>query len=273
MWPVLLEFELGPWHVVLRSYGTCLTAAVLVVWVVGARAAISRGLPVRAVFAVLAVTSLAALIGSRLLHWARHLEAYADSGGGAVNLRASGFALDGGVLLAIAAGWIACRGLRVSPWRMADALAVPLALGGAILRLGCFLNGCCFGRPTSVPWGVTFPFGSRVHLHQAASRLDALLGGPLPVHPTQLYEAGAMLLAAAFALWAARRRLPDGTVALSVAMWLVAFRWINAWFRTPERAAPLSGTVALLWVALLVVSALAVRLRNLPGRASPVATK
>ena len=67
-----------------------------------------------------------------------------------------------------------------------DVVAAPVALGHAIGRLGCFAAGCCYGKPTSLPWGVTFtnPFAERIS------------GTPLNVslHPTQLYESAAEFL-------------------------------------------------------------------------------
>lgn len=60
-------------------------------------------------------------------------------------------------------------------WRLADALAPSIALGYVPGRLGCFMNGCCFGRPTELPWGVQFPAGHETH-------------GQF-IHPTQIYDA------------------------------------------------------------------------------------
>jgi phosphatidylglycerol:prolipoprotein diacylglycerol transferase len=67
-----------------------------------------------------------------------------------------------------------------------DVCAAPVALGHAIGRVGCFMAGCCFGKPTSLPWGVTFT-------SEIAARIS---GTPLnvPLHPTQLYEAAAEFL-------------------------------------------------------------------------------
>jgi len=67
-----------------------------------------------------------------------------------------------------------------------DVVAAPVALGHAIGRVGCFMAGCCFGKPTSLPWGVTFtnPVAERI----AGTPLNVAL------HPTQLYEAAAEFL-------------------------------------------------------------------------------
>jgi phosphatidylglycerol:prolipoprotein diacylglycerol transferase len=75
---------------------------------------------------------------------------------------------------------------RLPVWPVADAVAPSIALGHVVGRFGCLLAGCCYGKPTSLPWGITFtdPF--------AASNV----GTPLHValHPTQMYDAGAEFL-------------------------------------------------------------------------------
>jgi phosphatidylglycerol---prolipoprotein diacylglyceryl transferase len=63
-----------------------------------------------------------------------------------------------------------------------DLVALTIPIPWMFAKLGCFLNGCCYGRPTSLPWAVTFPPGAR----------NAPPG--IPVHPTQLYEIGIMLI-------------------------------------------------------------------------------
>jgi phosphatidylglycerol:prolipoprotein diacylglycerol transferase len=82
-----------------------------------------------------------------------------------------------------------------------DVTAAPVALGHAIGRVGCFVAGCCYGKPTSLPWGVTFtnPVAQKI----AGTPLDVSL------HPTQLYEAGAEFLNFLFLIWlGTRRRFP-----------------------------------------------------------------
>ncbi len=79
-----------------------------------------------------------------------------------------------------------------------DLLAAPLALGHAAGRLGCFAAGCCFGKPTSLPWGVTF----------TSPIAGELAGTPLGIrlHPTQLYESAAEFVNFALLAWLAQRR-------------------------------------------------------------------
>jgi len=94
-------------------------------------------------------------------------------------------------------------------WAMADAVAPSVAIGAAVGRIGCFLNGCCDGALCSVPWAVSFPAGS----HAWARQINAGLIAPsapwsLPVHPTQLYAAiaGFLILALLVAYYPRQRR-------------------------------------------------------------------
>ncbi len=77
-------------------------------------------------------------------------------------------------------------------WKLADAFAPSIALGQFFGRLGCFMQGCCYGRPTALACGVRFPEGTTPH--------------PGPVHPTQLYEAALNLGLFALLAWQYRRK-------------------------------------------------------------------
>jgi phosphatidylglycerol:prolipoprotein diacylglycerol transferase len=81
-----------------------------------------------------------------------------------------------------------------------DAFAPGIALGHVIGRMGCLFAGCCFGRPTDVPWAITF------HSEYAAQNVGTPLN--IPLHPTQLYEAGAELLILGFLLATERKGRP-----------------------------------------------------------------
>jgi phosphatidylglycerol:prolipoprotein diacylglycerol transferase len=103
----------------------------------------------------------------------------------------------GGLIAAVMVAMWYMRHHRLPVWGVSDAFAPGIALGHVIGRLGCFFAGCCFGRATDVPWAVTF---SSVYAAQN-------VGTPLniPIHPTQLYEAGAELLILGFLLLMERK--------------------------------------------------------------------
>jgi phosphatidylglycerol:prolipoprotein diacylglycerol transferase len=83
-----------------------------------------------------------------------------------------------------------------------DLTAAPIALGHAIGRLGCFAAGCCYGKPTSLPWGVTF----------TSPVAGEIAGTPLHIslHPTQLYESGAEFLNVLLLVWLGTRQRFSG---------------------------------------------------------------
>ncbi len=106
----------------------------------------------------------------------------------------------GGLIGASVACVLYARLKQVPLWRLADILAPSIALGQALGRIGCLLNGCCYGRPCQLPWAIRFPE------HNAA-------GAPsTPVHPTQIYESLLSLALYAGLAWLYRRKKFDGQV-------------------------------------------------------------
>ena len=90
-----------------------------------------------------------------------------------------------------------------------------LPLSHAIARTGCFLNGCCWGRETDLPWGVHFPLGSSAYYHHMQhGLLEPGATVSLPIHPTQLYESIGLLAIFFIMRFAYKRRQVLGATAL-----------------------------------------------------------
>ncbi len=124
-----------------------------------------------------------------------------------------GLAYYGGFIFAAGFGLWYARKHKLGGWRMADLVAPWVAMGLAWTRMGCFLNGCCYGKVTGVPWGAKFPIGSVVGQAQRDAHLIASGAAPLPVHPTQLYLAALNLLLFFFLYHVVRQRKRfDGVV-------------------------------------------------------------
>ncbi len=125
------------------------------------------------------------------------------------------------------------RRRRLPIWPLADAVVPGLAIGYAVGRIGCFLVGDDYGRPTDLPWGVAFSVGLP---ETTAGNLRHMFGVAVPasipddtlmkVHPTQLYETAMALAIWGFALWLFRRRPQPGTVALTVLGLLAVERFL-----------------------------------------------
>ena len=193
MHPIL--FESG--GVTLYRYGVLLAAAYLIGLQMALVRARARGLDAQRVMDLGIWIIISALAGAKLLLLALDFHHFADRPQDLLGLVRSGGVFYGGMIAALAVALLYLRRHTLPLWTTADVFAPGIALGHAVGRMGCFLAGCCYGYPTSVPWAVTFR-------DPAAA---ANVGTPLdvPLHPTQLYEAGAELLILAALLRLERR--------------------------------------------------------------------
>ncbi len=167
-------------------------------------------------------------------HWS---EQFAHSPWQVLNLHQGGLMFYGGLIGA----WIAVTGFalwhRESYLDFLDYLITALPVGHALGRVGCFLEGCCFGARTDGPLGVVYPFHSHLWHHQVRegliSRADL---SPLPVYPSQLFEAALLLvLYAALFRHYPRRKVAGEQVALYALSYAVV-RFALEFFRSDERA-------------------------------------
>src|SRR6185503_16807460 len=227
-------FKIPYLNFTLNSYGLLLAIAFITGLFVMSRLAKRDGLPQERMYDLGLWVLASSLIGSKLLMVITEWEVYYREHPGQIfslDFFRSGGVFYGGFIGALLASVIAIRVYKLPWWRTADAFAPGIAIGQAIGRLGCFSAGCCWGKPTSLPWGVHFTErGHDItgvptlvnHLPDPAQRefWAQKLGGliaPLSLHPTQLYEAGATLLIFALLLWLRRHRRFDGQIILTYA--------------------------------------------------------
>ncbi len=144
-----------------------------------------------------------------------------------------GMSFHGGCIGVIIAGAIYCHRHRLDFWKTADLYVVTVPVGLGLGRIGNFLNGELFGRITDVPWAMVFPGG-----------------GPVPRHPSQLYEAFLEGVVLFLVLWSLKSRpwreqspyWPHGSM---MALFLILYALVRIFveqFREPD---PQLGTVAL----------------------------
>jgi phosphatidylglycerol:prolipoprotein diacylglycerol transferase len=153
-----------------------------------------------------------------------------------------GMSFHGALLGLLAAGFFYCRRHRLDFWRTADVYVVTVPIGLGLGRIGNFINGELFGRVTDLPWAMVFPGG-----------------GPLPRHPSQLYEClleGVLLF---IILWnlknrQVRRHWPSGSMLVCFLIGYGIMRWCVELFREPD--AQLGFVVAHLTMGQLLSSAM-----------------
>ena len=92
---------------------------------------------------------------------------------------------------------------KIPLWKLTDVLAPSIALGYVFGRIGCLLNGCCYGRACSLPWAITYPEGHETHPEHLAA---------IPVHPPQVYDSLLSLVLYLALAWAYRRKKFDGQI-------------------------------------------------------------
>ncbi|EEF58146.1 prolipoprotein diacylglyceryl transferase [Pedosphaera parvula] len=122
-----------------------------------------------------------------------------------------GLVFYGGLIGATIASFTYVRLKKLSVWKMADAVAPSIALGYVFGRIGCLMNGCCYGRECHLPWAITYPG-------------DHATRG-IPVHPTQIYDSLLNLGLYLALAWLYRRKKFDGQI---FALYLIAYALLRS---------------------------------------------
>ena len=223
MYPILFRIFNFP----INTYGVFLALAFLTAIFVTVRLAGRDGLPRARIYDLCLWLLLSSLVGSKLLmfftepEYREHpLQLFS------LDFLRSGGVFYGGLLGAVLTGYLLMRRWNLPWWKTADACAPGIALGTALGRQGCFSAGCCWGKPTNLPWGVRFTeLGHEV------------TGVPLGVklHPTQLYESVAMVIVFLFLLWLHKRKRFSGQVILAYAMIYATVRFLIEFVRDDPR--------------------------------------
>src|SRR5437588_1221402 len=236
MYPRLLE--LGP--VTVYTYGVLLAAAYLLGLRLAMARAKQRGLDATRVLDLGIYIIISALVGAKLLLLITDFQTFRHDPRELFTLARSGGVFYGGLIVAVTVALWYIRRAGLPLWTTCDVFAPGIALGHAIGRFGCLFAGCCYGRPTTEPWGITFtdPFAA------------ANVGTPLnqPLHPTQLYEAAAELLILAFLIVTERKGRPyPGRTFWRYMLLYAVTRFIIEFFRGDER-----GTVFMFSTSQLI---------------------
>ncbi|MBI3507704.1 MAG: prolipoprotein diacylglyceryl transferase [Proteobacteria bacterium] len=225
MRPIL--FSIGNWHV--ASYGLFVTLAYIAgVWYCWGRRE-KMGLSTKEFWDAFLSVSVGALVGGRLGALLFYSGWTPKEMLSAIIHFRGGFSFYHGFWSAALAAWLFCLYNKKSFGRGTDYAAPSLPLAHAIGRFGCFLIGCCYGRPTASVFGVSFP---KIH-----SALPAELRG-IAIHPVQLYEAFGNLAIALFLHILVKREVPErakpGTVFWTYILSYAVLRFTTDPFRADD---------------------------------------
>ncbi len=214
MHPIL--FSIG--DVAIHTYGVMSAAGFLVIAFLVIRRSRAIGLEAERVVDLIFWTAIAAVVGARAVYIIQNpgdLPTPKDW----INLRTGGLVFYGALLTILPVGTLLIRKYNLPFYKLMDIVATAAPLGHMLARLGCLGAGCCFGSPTDHAWGIVYT--------------DPLAPGPkdIPLHPTQLYEAGYLLVIFGVVNLFYRRKHFDGQVALLYLTLYAVFRSINEVFR------------------------------------------
>ena len=193
-----IAFEIGPFPV--QWYGVFVALGFLAGLWTASRRGVRDGLHPEKIMDAGPWLILGAIIGARTLYVISYWrEKFADEPFAEIFMvQHGGLVFYGGLIGAIAGGLIYAFKNKLPVWKFADVLAPSIALGYVPGRLGCLMNGCCFGRACELPWAIHFPKEHETH--------------GVGIHPTQLYDALLNLALYLALAWLYRRKKFDGQV-------------------------------------------------------------
>ncbi len=235
MFPVLFKWK----ALTLYSFGLFFALGVLASYALFRLLARSKDLPVETLSNLYIGVLAVSILGARLTYVASASSYYVANPIEVFFLWEGGLIFYGGFAVGLAFLIAVCRARKLPFWRVADCFVASVAVAQVFGRVGCFLNGCCYGKPFSGFWAVRFPFLVE------------------PVHPTQLYEAGVALALLAAVIWILGTRARPGSATLSYFALYALGRFVIEFWRG-DHPAPFFGFLTLAQlssVALFIIAA------------------
>jgi phosphatidylglycerol:prolipoprotein diacylglycerol transferase len=219
MYPIL--FRLGSLNI--YAYGFFVAIGFILGFFLAVRRGREEGIPFERMVDLLFYVVLSAIIGSRSLFVLVNFEHYRN------------YPLQifyGGLILAVALSIGYLRWNRLPVWKFADLFSPSIALGLFFGRIGCFFAGCCYGKETSLAWGIAFTDPNSL------ARLNFSL------HPTQVYEALGSLSIFFFLDWKRRRKTFEGQIFWLFLLLYSAIRFLIEFLRDDPRGFLFGGILS-----------------------------
>lgn len=225
----VVAFVTSPWRVIPAfGYGGLLLVGFLSATVWAGTRSERVGIPRETIWDVAMLILVTGIIGARLFFLFQYPQSVfgkATSPGeflfAIVNLSEGGLVLYGGVIFGSLAYFAFCYLRKLHPLELADVVVPSIFLGLGFGRLGCLMNGCCYGDRCELPWAIVFPQGSGPYemlMQYGFLPPDATVS--LPLHPTQIYSSlGGFLLAFVTALVFRYRRKTGEVLAVGAILY------------------------------------------------------
>lgn len=202
----------------LPDYITLFSISCLLGIYLSVKTAERHGIPIQNALNALLCVVVFGIVGARAYYCFQHFSFFYSYPWEVLALWKGGLASYGGFAGGALAGMAYLRRAKISIATFADCCVPFVAMGISLTRIGCFFNGCCFGRVSDIPWAVRFPKGSGPYIQQLLN--GQLTGGEnlsLPVHPAQIYDSLAALGLFLLLMAARRHTAWDGRLSLGFA--------------------------------------------------------
>ncbi len=228
MFPEILS--LGPFAI--RSYGLMLIISVLLGIYYVYKMSKDTEFNFNELLTITYILVFGGILGARLFYVLFHISEFQGRWMATINPFGSdqfgiaGLNLYGGVIVAVIGSFLYIRFKKLPVLRLFDLFAPTIGIGLLFTRIGCFLNGCCFGTPTDLAWGVSFPTDS----------MPFYVFGSAHLHPAQLYSSLYGLLLFVYLHWRLKHKFFDGQVIGLLFMIESIFRYAIEYVRYYEEA-------------------------------------
>ncbi|PMQ00894.1 MAG: prolipoprotein diacylglyceryl transferase [Dictyoglomus sp. NZ13-RE01] len=242
----ILKYKIGP--ITIYSWGTFVALGFLVGIILAMRWAKKENIDPDHVLNISVWSIISSIIGARITYVLKYWNSYKSNPITILHLWDGGLIFFGGFFVALVVVLLYLWKYKIDYWKFLDITAPALAIGSAIGRIGCFLNGCCYGYETPLLWGVKFPnlFGYR--------------------HPTELYYTALFLIVFFYLLYVKKHKTFDGEVATKFFIYYpLAYFTVEVFRDNPKFLWQFTGSqVVSLLIIAFGVYAYNRRLRNLP---------
>jgi phosphatidylglycerol:prolipoprotein diacylglycerol transferase len=242
MYPTLFKIN----GLIIHTYGLFIAAGFLLGLAMAMKEAREEGIDPQIILDLGFYLILSAIIGSRLFYVLLNLPYYLSDPLEIIKVWHGGLVFYGGFFLALIVCLFYLKRHRLPLWRTCDLFAPPLAAGEFLGRLGCFFAGCCYGKETHLPWGITFTNPQSL----------AKLG--VPLHPTQLYSSFLALLILLVLFFLRRYKSFNGEIAWSYILLYSISRIVVEYFRGDPRDFLINQTISLAQGIALILGILSI---------------
>lgn len=228
VYPIL--FRLGSLNI--YAYGFFAAVGFVLGFSLAVRRGRAEGIPFERMVDLLFCVLLSAIVGSRLFFVLVNFNHFRDHPLEIFRIWEGGLVFYGGLLLAFIVSVVYLKWARLPVWKAADLFAPSIALGLFFGRIGCLFAGCCYGKETSLPWGIVFTDPNSL------ARLN------VPLHPTQIYEALSSLAIFFFISWKRRSKAFDGQIFWLFVLLYSTLRFLVEFLRDDPRGFFLAGSLS-----------------------------